>query len=143
MDIRWSIRGETLEKAHAMFYICSNQNKGAYTMSYQPQFPGMFDPDNGAVPAHAEDSARDARAALPPTEKQMHYATSLSLKTGAPVPKRALTDRAALVPFYSYHISKVVHSSPKLGVNNVVKLLTFGNNYTDRKSTRLNSSHAR
>ncbi|MGR5543061.1 arginine N-succinyltransferase, partial [Vibrio campbellii] len=24
----------------------------------------------------------------------------------------------------------VVHSSPKLGVNNVVKLLTFGNNYT-------------
>ncbi|GEM76793.1 arginine N-succinyltransferase [Vibrio sagamiensis] len=34
------------------------------------------------------------------------------------------------VPFYSYHISKVVHSSPKLGVNNVVKLLTFGNNYT-------------
>ncbi len=34
------------------------------------------------------------------------------------------------VPFYSYHISTVVHSSPKLGVNNVVKLLTFGNNYT-------------
>ncbi len=34
------------------------------------------------------------------------------------------------VPFYSYHISKIVHSSPKLGVNNVVKLLTFGNNYT-------------
>ena len=53
-------------------------------MSYQPQFPGMFDPDNGAVPAHEEGSARDARAALPPTEKQMHYATSLSLKTGAP-----------------------------------------------------------
>ncbi|PMH46293.1 arginine N-succinyltransferase [Vibrio sp. 10N.286.49.B3] len=34
------------------------------------------------------------------------------------------------VPFYSYHISKVVHSSHKLQVNNVVKLLTFGNNYT-------------
>jgi arginine N-succinyltransferase len=34
------------------------------------------------------------------------------------------------VPFYTYHISKIVHSSPKLGVNNVVKLLTFGNNYT-------------
>ncbi len=34
------------------------------------------------------------------------------------------------VPFYTYHISKVVHSSPKLGVNNIVKLLTFGNNYT-------------
>ncbi len=34
------------------------------------------------------------------------------------------------IPFYSYHISKVVHSSQRLGVNNVVKLLTFGNNYT-------------
>lgn len=34
------------------------------------------------------------------------------------------------VPFYTYHISKIVHTSPKLGVNNVVKLLTFGNNYT-------------
>lgn len=34
------------------------------------------------------------------------------------------------VPFYTYHISKIVHSSPKLGVNNIVKLLTFGNNYT-------------
>ncbi|MEI8655127.1 MULTISPECIES: arginine N-succinyltransferase [Vibrio] len=34
------------------------------------------------------------------------------------------------VPFYSYHISTIVHSSPKLNVNNVVKLLTFGNNYT-------------
>ncbi len=33
-------------------------------------------------------------------------------------------------PFYTYHISKIVHSCPKLGVNNVVKLLTFGNNYT-------------
>lgn len=34
------------------------------------------------------------------------------------------------IPFYSYHISTIVHASPKLGVNNVVKLLTFGNNYT-------------
>jgi len=91
-----------------MFYICSNQNKGAYTMSYQPQFPGMFDPDNGAVPAHTEVSARDARAALPPTEKQMHYATSLSLKTGAPVPKRALTDRAALSEWIDAHKPKPV-----------------------------------
>lgn len=34
------------------------------------------------------------------------------------------------VPFYSYHISTIVHSSPKLGVKNSVKLLTLGNNYT-------------
>ena len=34
------------------------------------------------------------------------------------------------VPFYSYHISTIVHSSRRLNVNNVVKVLTFGNNYT-------------
>lgn len=34
------------------------------------------------------------------------------------------------VPFYNYHISKVVHASRKLGVHNIVELLTFGNNYT-------------
>lgn len=34
------------------------------------------------------------------------------------------------VPFYSYHISTIVHSSPRLGVKNTVKLLTLGNNYT-------------
>ncbi|MZI92312.1 arginine N-succinyltransferase [Vibrio sp. CAIM 722] len=34
------------------------------------------------------------------------------------------------VPFYSYHISTIVHHSRKLNVKNTVKLLTFGNNYT-------------
>ncbi|MDV6250530.1 arginine N-succinyltransferase [Vibrio sp. EA2] len=34
------------------------------------------------------------------------------------------------VPAYSYHISTILHSSSKLGVKNIVKLLTFGNNYT-------------
>nr|WP_086940675.1 arginine N-succinyltransferase [Thaumasiovibrio occultus] len=34
------------------------------------------------------------------------------------------------VPFYSYHLSKVVHSSPRLGVHNVVEVLTLGNQYT-------------
>ncbi|MCQ8140523.1 arginine N-succinyltransferase, partial [Vibrio parahaemolyticus] len=34
------------------------------------------------------------------------------------------------VPFYSFLISLVVLSSPKRGVITVVKLLTFGNNYT-------------
>ncbi len=33
-------------------------------------------------------------------------------------------------PFYTYHISKIVHSSARLGVHNEVKVLTFGNNYT-------------
>ncbi|NLS14672.1 arginine N-succinyltransferase [Vibrio sp. SM6] len=34
------------------------------------------------------------------------------------------------VPFYSYQISKLVHSSERLGVRNVVRVLTLGNNYT-------------
>jgi arginine N-succinyltransferase len=34
------------------------------------------------------------------------------------------------VPCYFYHISTIVHSSTRLGVKNVVKLLTLGNNYT-------------
>lgn len=34
------------------------------------------------------------------------------------------------VPCYSYHISTIVHSSRRLKVKNVVKLLTLGNNYT-------------
>lgn len=34
------------------------------------------------------------------------------------------------IPFYSYHISKVVHYSRRLDVHNVVEVLTFGNNYT-------------
>ncbi|CZF80374.1 arginine N-succinyltransferase [Grimontia sp. AD028] len=33
-------------------------------------------------------------------------------------------------PFYSYHISKIVHHSRRLDVHNVVEVLTFGNNYT-------------
>ncbi|MFC1503026.1 arginine N-succinyltransferase [Pseudomonadota bacterium] len=33
-------------------------------------------------------------------------------------------------PFYTYHLSTVVHASRRLGVHNVVKVLTFGNNYT-------------
>ncbi|KKA44759.1 MULTISPECIES: arginine N-succinyltransferase [Salinivibrio] len=33
-------------------------------------------------------------------------------------------------PFYSYHLTKVVHSSRKLNVHNIVEVLTFGNNYT-------------
>ncbi|SHO54789.1 arginine N-succinyltransferase [Vibrio quintilis] len=34
------------------------------------------------------------------------------------------------LPFYSYHIDTIVHSSRRLGVNKIVKLLSFGNNYT-------------
>ena len=34
------------------------------------------------------------------------------------------------VPFYTYHISTIVHSSKLLGVNNKVQVLTLGNNYT-------------
>jgi arginine N-succinyltransferase len=34
------------------------------------------------------------------------------------------------MPFYSYHISKIIHTSVHLGVNKVVRLLSLVNNYT-------------
>ncbi|MDA9557709.1 arginine N-succinyltransferase [Vibrio sp.] len=34
------------------------------------------------------------------------------------------------VPFYSYHISTVIHHSERLNVHNKVKILTLGNDYT-------------
>ncbi len=33
-------------------------------------------------------------------------------------------------PFYNYHVGKVVHSSPTLGVYNLVEILTLSNDYT-------------
>ncbi|SMY36864.1 Arginine N-succinyltransferase [Photobacterium malacitanum] len=34
------------------------------------------------------------------------------------------------VPFYNYHLSTVTHASRQLGVHNIVKVLTLGNQYT-------------
>lgn len=62
-------------------------------MSFQPQFPGIFDAPV-AKSATAEDAATPD--ALPATEKQIHYAQALALKTGVKFPADLARNRAAL-----------------------------------------------
>ena len=69
-------------------------------MSYQPQFPGMFSPDRGPMPAQ-EDAPR-----MPATEKQVHYAMALAAKAGIVLPKGLVTDRAALSSWIDAHRPK-------------------------------------
>lgn len=53
------------------------------------------------------------------------------LETGEMVGTCAIDAAVGLSqPFYNYHIGKVVHSSPKLGIYNVVETLTLSNDYT-------------
>ncbi|MFT6090480.1 hypothetical protein [Sulfitobacter sp.] len=73
-------------------------------MSYQPQFPGLFSSDQGAVPAHHHDDSH----ALAATPKQMQYATALAAKTGAPLPKGIGADRVALSAWIDSHKPKPV-----------------------------------
>lgn len=73
-------------------------------MSYQPQFPGMFSSDQGAVSAQHHD----ADAALPATHKQMQYATALAAKTGVTLPDGIGADRAALSTWIDMHKPKAI-----------------------------------
>jgi hypothetical protein len=73
-------------------------------MSYQPQFPGIFSFDQGAVPAQDHDDA----PVLPATEKQMHYALSLASKAGLKLPDGIASDRAALSAWIDAHKPKPV-----------------------------------
>ena len=71
-------------------------------MSYQPQFPGLFSSDQGAVSAHHHDDSHT----LPATPKQMQYATSLAAKTGAALPNGIGADRVALSAWIDRHKPK-------------------------------------
>ncbi|MBW4961248.1 hypothetical protein [Sulfitobacter sp. CW3] len=73
-------------------------------MSYQPQFPGFFTSDQGAVPAHHHDDSHTLAA----TPKQMQYATALAAKTGTPLPKGIGADRVALSAWIDGHKPKPV-----------------------------------
>ena len=66
-----------------VLYMFHNRIQGASRMSYQPQFPGLFSTDQGAVPAHDHEDGH----VLPATPKQMQYATSLASKSGVPLPE--------------------------------------------------------
>lgn len=71
-------------------------------MSYQPQFPGIFSTEQGALPAQDHDDTPK----LPATEKQMHYASALAAKAGVALPGDIVSDRAALSAWIDAHKPK-------------------------------------
>ncbi len=78
--------------------------------------------------AHSEESFSKA-VTEPGNEGYLMVAEDT--ETGEVVGTTAIEAAIGLdVPFYSYHLSKVVHSSPKLGVHNIVEVLALGNHYT-------------
>jgi len=74
-------------------------------MSFQPQFPGIFDPDKGARPARDSDSEqlRQEDRRMPATEKQMDYARSLARKSGDKLPQGIERDRSAVSAWIDAH----------------------------------------
>ncbi|XDA97743.1 hypothetical protein AB1M95_16765 [Sulfitobacter sp. LCG007] len=63
-------------------------------MSHQPRIPGLFSPDQGALPI-AE--------ALPATEKQLRFAHQLVLRTGDSLPEGITGNRSALSRWIDAH----------------------------------------
>ena len=69
-------------------------------MSFQPQIPGLFSPENGAVAVQTE---MPLAAPLPATEKQLSFARVLSAKAGVALPEGIARDRAALSKWIDAH----------------------------------------
>ena len=74
-------------------------------MSFQPQFPCIFDPDQRGRPPRGSDSAQPKQAdrRMPATEKQMQYAHSLAKRTDDDLPEGIEADRAALSEWIDAH----------------------------------------
>ncbi|MFK7882038.1 hypothetical protein [Roseobacter sp.] len=68
-------------------------------MSFQSKFPGLFTPEQGALPI---------KEPQPVTNKQMRYAQAIALKTGTVVPKAAAANRAALSQWIDTHQPKPI-----------------------------------
>ena len=66
-------------------------------MSFQPAFPGLFSPAQGAKPVQAETQT------LPATEKQIAYATTLAARSKQPLPAGITQDRTALSKWIDAH----------------------------------------
>lgn len=69
-------------------------------MSFQPAIPGLFSPAKGASAVPTEQSAPQA---LPATEKQIAYATTLAARRGSVLPQGITLDRAALSKWIDAH----------------------------------------
>ncbi len=65
-------------------------------MSFQPAFPGLFSPSQGAQPVRHDTP-------LPATEKQIAYAATLAAKSGRALPEGITQDRAALSRWIDAH----------------------------------------
>lgn len=66
-------------------------------MSFEPQFPGLFTTNQGALPVEAPQ---------PATEKQIRYAQLIAGKTGAVLPNELSANRAALSAWIDAHKPK-------------------------------------
>ncbi|PJC85257.1 arginine N-succinyltransferase [Vibrio sp. HA2012] len=72
-----------------------------------------------------------ARQNITQPEGESYLMVGVDSVTGEVAGTTALESAVGLdLPFYTYHISTIVHSSQPLGVNNKVQILTLGNNYT-------------
>lgn len=69
-------------------------------MSFQPQFPGIFSPAQGAAPVQQDLPLTQPLAA---TEKQIAYARTLAAKSNTPLPANIAQDRAALSKWIDAH----------------------------------------
>ena len=69
-------------------------------MSFQPQFPGIFSPAQGAAPVQRDLPLSRPLAA---TEKQMTYARILASKSGTALPPGIEHDRAKLSAWIDAH----------------------------------------
>ena len=74
-------------------------------MSFQPQFPGIFDPAQQGRPPRGSDSAQPKQAdrRMPATEKHMQYARTLAKRTGSTLPEGIEGDRTAVSEWIDAH----------------------------------------
>ncbi|PWI33130.1 arginine N-succinyltransferase [Vibrio albus] len=78
---------------------------------------------------HSVDSFTKGGVTEP--EGETYLMVGVDTETGEVAGTTAIESSVGLdLPFYTYHISTIVHSSKRLGVHNKVQVLTLGNNYT-------------
>ena len=76
-------------------------------MSFQPAFPGLFSPAQGAEPVQPDLPLAERQ---PATEKQIAYASTLARRHNVPLPRGITADRAALSRWIDQHRAPVARS---------------------------------
>jgi hypothetical protein len=83
-----------------MFYTFTHSRTKNTHMSFQPQFPGIFTPAQGATPVQHDLPLVQPQ---PATEKQIAYAQALATKSSDALPKGITQDRAKLSAWIDAH----------------------------------------